>query len=278
MTVLKIGCNGQGVLNVQCALASAGVYSGNFDGCFGPQTAAAVTAFQNQKGLPATGIVDDATAAALNVQDTTAACLVPELNAEMVAPMFPDTPVENIEANLPYVLNALVAAGLGDQQMILMALATIRAETGSFLPISEGVSHFNTSPGGHPFDLYDNRADLGNQGAPDGANFRGRGFIQLTGRTNFNVHGQAIGVGDQLISDPFMAHDPTIAAKLMASFLKAHESDIRAALANNDLREARRLVNGGSNGLEEFTEAYNTGSGVIPQQIAIPTSTNNASS
>ena len=66
--------------------------------------------------------------------------------------------------------------------MILMALATICAETGSFLPISEGQSHFNTSPGGHPFDLYDSRADLGNLGPPDGERFKGRGFIQLTGR------------------------------------------------------------------------------------------------
>jgi peptidoglycan L-alanyl-D-glutamate endopeptidase CwlK len=34
--------------------------------------------------------------------------------------------------------------------MILMALGTIRAETASFEPISEGQSRFNTSPGGHP--------------------------------------------------------------------------------------------------------------------------------
>ena len=36
--------------------------------------------------------------------------------------------------------------------MVLMALATIRAETESFEPISEGKSKFNTSPGGRPFD------------------------------------------------------------------------------------------------------------------------------
>ena len=42
--------------------------------------------------------------------------------------------------NLPVVLNALVAPQLANKAMILMALGTIRAETESFLPISEGQS------------------------------------------------------------------------------------------------------------------------------------------
>ncbi len=196
-----------------------------------------------------------------------ASCGIDCIAAQTVQQMFPGTPIENIEANLPYVLNALEDLGIADQQMILMALATIRAETASFLPISEGVSHFNTSPGGQPFDLYDNLGDLGNQGHPDGANFRGRGFVQLTGRSNFTIHSQAIGLGDQLITDPTLAHDPAIAAKLLASFLKSHESQIRAALAANNLKEARRLVNGGSNGLPEFSDAYTKGLSLIPKVI-----------
>jgi len=61
-------------------------------------------------------------------------------------------------------LKALQDAGLADKDMVLMGLATIRAETAGFEPISEGKSIFNTSPGGHPFNLYDNRKDLGNRG------------------------------------------------------------------------------------------------------------------
>jgi peptidoglycan L-alanyl-D-glutamate endopeptidase CwlK len=107
--------------------------------------------------------------------------------------------VVNIEQNLPVVLSALVEPQLVDKPMVLMALATIRAETESFLPISEGQSKFNTSPGGQPFDLYDNRKDLGNLGPPDGFRFRGRGLIQLTGRSNYQAHGAAIGLGDQVV-------------------------------------------------------------------------------
>ena len=182
-----------------------------------------------------------------------------EITVDMAAQIVPYAPRANIESNLPLVLAALIAPELADTPMILMALATIRTETGSFLPISEFESQFNTSPGGHAFDLYDSRADLGNQGAPDGEQFRGRGFIQLTGRANYAFHGLAIGLGRQLVENPDLANDPDIAARLLASFLKVHEERIRAALAAGDLREARRLVNGGSHGLDDFTAAYQTG-------------------
>jgi len=188
---------------------------------------------------------------------------MPNVSVQSVAKMFPGVPVANITENLPFVLQALADAGLGDKNMILMALATIRAETGNFTPLSEFQSKFNTPPGGPPFSLYDNRRDLGNQGPPDGANFRGRGYIQLTGRANFLEHGQAIGLGNQLIDNPKLANQPDIAAKLLASFLKSKEQKIRNALAGGDLKLARKLVNGGSHGLAEFTQAFNIGKNLI---------------
>jgi hypothetical protein len=45
--------------------------------------------------------------------------------------------------------------------------------------------------------------------------------------------------------------------------LKFHEDEIRAALAADNLREARRLVNGGGNGLPDFEAAYNIGSALV---------------
>ena len=188
----------------------------------------------------------------------------PNVTVAMVSRMFPGTPLANIQTNLPFVLRALNDAGLGDKAMILMALASIRAETGNFTPLSEFQSRFNTPQGGPPFSLYDNRHDLGNQGPPDGANFRGRGFIQLTGRSNYQIHGAAIGLGNQLVTNPALANQPDIAAKLLASFLKRKEQAIRSALSTNNLALARRLVNGGSHGLQAFTAAYNIGRNVIP--------------
>ena len=137
-----------------------------------------------------------------------------------------------------------------------MTLATIRAETEGFVPISEGRRRFNTSPNGHPFDLYDKRTDLGNSQTGDGEKYKGRGFIQLTGKANYREHGRAIGMGDDLLDNPDLANEPTIAAKLLASFLKAKERAIKDALVEQDLRTARRLVNGGSHGLDRFSDCY----------------------
>jgi peptidoglycan L-alanyl-D-glutamate endopeptidase CwlK len=185
---------------------------------------------------------------------------------EQVHQLFPFTPLANIAANLPAVLAALAAANLGDLSMVLVALATIRAETASFLPIAEAESAFNTSPGGTPFDLYDHRKDLGNLGPPDGANFRGRGFVQLTGRANYTHFAQQI--GQDLVANPALANQPAIAAELLARFLADKEPAIRAALAvpppaGPDLALARRLVNGGTNGLDRFTAAYQIGAKLL---------------
>ena len=193
---------------------------------------------------------------------------IPAVTSEIVARMFPATPAANIRANLPVVLNAL-APDLATKPMVLMALATIRAEAESFEPATEAVSAFNTSPGGRPFDLYDARRDLGNQGPPDGERFRGRGFVQLTGRANYLARGRAIGMGDQLVQNPGLANDPEIAARLLASLLKSRQKAILAALAKDDLAAARRLVNGGSAGLARFTDAYRRGQALIPDALEV---------
>lgn len=282
MAVLKRGSSGPDVLNLQTTLKQLGFDPNGTDGVFGPGTEAAVKAFQQSKGLTPDGMAGPATMAALQSSSggasaatataaaATATAPAPagpsgtlNVTSAQVSKMFPGVPISNIDTNLPFVMDALNAAGLGDKNMVLMALATIRAETGNFTPLSEFQSKFNTPPGGPPFSLYDNRKDLGNQGPPDGANFKGRGYIQLTGRSNYLVHGQAIGLGDQLITNPSLANQPDIAAKLLASFLKSQETRIRNALAQNNMAAARKAVNGGSHGLDAFTQAFNIGKSVI---------------
>ena len=265
MTTLKEGLSGSEVENLQKALKAQGFDPGIIDGIFGPGTEAAVIAFQKSEGLAADGIAGPKTQQALGLVTATAtptaAFKIESVTVNKVSKMFPSTPLGNITANLPPVLKALQAADLADKAMVLMALSTIRAETAGFEPISEGKSRFNTSPGGHPFDLYDNRKDLGNKGSPDGNNFKGRGFIQLTGRSNYDIHGKAI--GQDLINNPELANNPDIAAQLLASFLKAKEDRIRNALADSDMALARKLVNGGSHGLRSFTDSFRIGNNLF---------------
>ena len=268
MAILKTGSSGAAVKALQTKLKLAGFSPGAIDGKFGEATKNAVIAFQKSKNLTADGLAGPKTMEALSDSSTpdsgdNGRTPLSSLSATVVVKMFPGTPLTNIETNLPFVMAALAAASLDDKDMVLMALATIRAETGNFTPLSEFKSKFNTSPNGHPFNKYDNRKDLGNIGPPDGEQFRGRGYIQLTGRANYKEHGAAIGLGNKLIEDPTLANKPDIAARLLASFLKSKEQAIRKALAVGDLRKARKLVNGGSHGLPQFSQAFKVGQTVI---------------
>ena len=260
MNTLTEGDNGPDVVELQTRLRAHGFPPGAIDGDFGPGTTAAVIAFQRSEGLLPDGVVGPRTAAALGVAESNLppSTTMPNITIGIVAKMFPATRLDNIKANLPHVLNALEDADLTAVPMVLTALATIRAETEGFEPISEFVSRFNTSPGGNPFDLYDNRKDLGNKGPPDGANFKGRGYVQLTGRANYVRFGPVVGVPD-LVDGFDQANDPAIAANILAAFIASKEQAIKAALLANDLATARRLVNGGSNGLDRFSAAYTTG-------------------
>ncbi len=264
MATLRRGTRGADVRRLQERLKEVGFSPGAIDGDFGPATDAAVMAFQASEGLLADGVAGPRTLAALDIGVAPDPPLaIEDVTVDIVTEMFPGTPPANIEANLPFVLDALVDADLADKPMVLMALATIRAETARFLPIDEGRSRFNTSPGGHPFDLYDNRGDLGNQGPPDGERFKGRGYIQLTGRDNYRRIGAKIGLGDALAEGPERANEPRTAARILAAFLGDKERRIKEALLRDDLRTARRLVNGGSHGLERFRRCYRTGERLI---------------
>lgn len=187
---------------------------------------------------------------------------------ELAAAMWPSVPRVNLENNVPLVLEALDEFELLDRGMLLMAIATIGVETGRFEPIDEYQSKYNTAPGGEAFALYGPGTrigcGLGNTQAGDGARFKGRGYIQLTGRSNYRSIGGMIGL--DLENEPELANDPTVAARILAAFLKRAEDQIRDSLADGDLPVARRLVNGGAHGLAEFMAAFRRGedSGFAP--------------
>ena len=261
-TVLQFGSRGAAVKLLQQALLREGFSPGAIDGEFGPGTQAAVLAFQQSRQMLADGIAGPRTQAALGlVESAELPSVTGELSVEVASRMCPFTPLKNIKANLPFVLGALEDRGLGHRAMTLMAVATIRAETESFLPISEGMSRFNTSPSGHPFDLYDRRSDLGNTGAPDGERFRGRGFVQLTGRFNYTRFGALLNL--DLVNHPELANASEVAAALLALFLQSRELQIKDALLHGNLQAARRLVNGGLHGLDRFSAAYRTGDALL---------------
>ncbi len=146
MVILQLGSSGPEVTDLQDKLRARGFDPGSSDGSFGPGTAAAVAAFQRGAGLTADGVVGPRTASALGLAvPVPPVSLIPAVTVEIVRRMFPNTPEQNIQQNLPVVLNALVAAQLAFKAMILMALGAIPAEVETFLP-SARVNRFSIRP------------------------------------------------------------------------------------------------------------------------------------
>jgi putative chitinase len=177
-----------------------------------------------------------------------------DIDAADICKAMPHLRESHVEPRWALILHQLRKRGLGDRDMQRMAVATIAAETAGFVPISEGKSRYNSAPNAIPFGLYDFRADLGNGAVGDGARYKGRGYVQLTGKDNYARIGRRLGI--DLVGDPEQANDECIAAAILAEYLLSRVGEIRAAIKRQDLRAARRAVNGGSHGLDRFRDCW----------------------
>jgi len=126
-------------------------------------------------------------------------------------------------------------------------LATVQHEcAGAWQPITERGSQ-------QYFEKYDAGTALGerlgNSEAGDGFLFRGRGYVQITGRTNYTNMGNHLGLGTGLSDNPDLALDPQTAYQIM-SYGMRHGSFTGKKLSDYihddvcDYRNARRIING----------------------------------
>ena len=104
------------------------------------------------------------------------------------------------------------------------------------------------------FERYEGNRALGNVEPGDGAKYRGRGYLIITGRLNYQHFGQALGI--DLISNPEKAAKPAVAAAILARYFKEREDKFVQVLSQNDLTLARRQVNGGTAQLQQVNARY----------------------
>ena len=133
-----------------------------------------------------------------------------------------------------------------------MFLANVQHETGNY-------QWFAELGGAQYLSRYDGRKDLGNTSPGDGARYKGRGLIHLTGRANYADIGARMGV--DLVKYPqLLEDDPKLAvASAIAWWERQKEKfpKFRQAIENDDIETVNRGVNGGNNGMIERIKYYN---------------------
>ena len=132
---------------------------------------------------------------------------------------------------------AMDKAGYTDQTERAMFLAQMAHESGNF-KYDEEI---------HDGSNYEGRSDLGNTQPGDGVRYKGRGYIQLTGRANYRHYGEKLGV--DLEGQPELAKRPDIAAAVAVGYW--NERVNREAARQGDVRTVTKNINGGYNGLAD---------------------------
>lgn len=172
---------------------------------------------------------------------------------ETILSKIPENQRAQARLAIPYIAEALAQEGILTPNVLAYAVATAGHES-SFVPkeevmASRGVDARNN----YIADLQDNY-----QG---GKQYRGRGYIQLTHKGNYEKYGQRI--GEDLVKNPDRVLDPTVSAKVLAAYFK--DNGIAELAEQGDLQRARVRVQGEGALNREFIGATNAIAGQAKQ-------------
>jgi putative chitinase len=92
------------------------------------------------------------------------------------------------------------------------------------------------------FKKYEYRATLGNTEGGDGYKYRGRGYVQLTGRRNYTFATKQLGA--DFVNSPELAFDPQYAARIMVRGMAEGWFTGKKMADYDNYQDMRRVVNG----------------------------------
>ncbi len=101
--------------------------------------------------------------------------------------------------------------------------------------------------------IYSNRMGNRDEASGDGWRFRGSGFLQLTGHSNFYHAGQALGV--DFVMQPELVRTPMYAAQTAGWFWQTHKLNQYAD--SGDILTMTKRINGGTIGLDDRIKHIN---------------------
>ncbi len=269
--ILKVGSTGEDVKKLQSKLGLAA------DGKFGPGTEKAVKDWQKANGLTADGIVGNGTWG--KMFGTAAPAAAP------VAIPPSDFKLDKLKGHVPDSVLAQIpdtAAKFGITNTLRLAhfLAQCGHESGGFRAVSENLNYsadglkkifgkyfpgnLNESYARQPEKIaarvYASRMGNGDETSKEGFKFRGRGYIQLTGKANYTSF-------DKFVDDDILANPDLVATKYpLASAAWFFNNNKLWSICDQGATDAvvtsvTKRVNGGTIGLADrikhFKEYYN---------------------
>lgn len=164
-------------------------------------------------------------------------------------PILTTTPASSNESAWNEVWNQFGSQlGLKDEKAYLYLLGQVKHESNDF-------QHMEEIADG---SAYEGRKDLGNTKHGDGKKYKGRGPIQVTGRSNYekiyNDFFVPNGLGEyNIIDNPELANDPRIGSLLSMGWLTVTDDGKKAIVESNNynIEALTKAINGGYNGLED---------------------------
>ncbi len=202
----------------------------------------------------------------ISVADRTVSAEVYPLEVEKLKKFSPRASSKIIDA-LVKEWSDVEKCGIISEIRFLHFISQISTETGGFRRIDENMNYSaarlrEVFPNrvseaqanrlaNRPMDIanyvYANRLGNGDVDSGDGWNFRGSGYIQLTGRENFRLRGAEIG-DSTLEKFPDTVRDPELGFKVAVAYWNS--ARVNRFADRNSIREVRKAINGGTNGLE----------------------------
>jgi putative chitinase len=271
--LLKVGSKGEDVKKLQEKLGTAA------DGSFGPGTEKLVKEWQSANGLTADGIVGDGTWAKLF--GSAAPASTPASTVVIPPSSFK---LEALKGHVPDAVIAQIpdtAAKFNITNPLRLAhfLAQCGHESGGFKAVSENLNYsakgllgtfgkYFTSATAAQYErkpemiasrVYGGRMGNGDEASKEGYKFRGRGYIQLTGKSNYTNFTKFI--GEDCIANPDLVATKYPLASA-AFFFDSNKLWSICDLGSSDdvVTKVTKRVNGGTIGLPDrikhFKEYY----------------------
>jgi putative chitinase len=278
--LLKVGSQGDDVVKLQIKLGVDPI------GKFGPKTEAAVKGWQSAHGLTPDGIVGDATWAKLfaPVIETPKPIVIVQPAPSMIVSTA--LKLDKLKGHIPQnvidqISDTALNFGINNSLRLAHFLAQCGHESGGFRAVSENLNYsakgllgifrkyftnvnlamqYERKPEKIANRVYASRMGNGAEASGDGYKYRGRGYIQLTGKDNYSLFDAT--VPESIIAQPDLVATKYPLASAAFFFKRNNLWAICDRGATSDVVTAvTKRVNGGTIGLADrqkhFKEYYN---------------------